>query len=828
MLSAIFVWMPGALIAKLGRAGTCLRNHRPRLEQIFAQMRAKEPAPLMLFALTAVAGIFMTDCYFGGVPNGGAPSRISGLEIRHVAVFSTFYAAGIWLVQGWRCCLILVVFFTASLLHCDRDCFSKEREFFSSLSGDSSVVVGLIGKVSSIPRLIGNNGKSNSCQFRFRVYEIEGHPCGVHGGFDLLVYFNAPPPRCGDILKFRAQVLRFPHSRNPGEFDAAAFYRREGLWVQAILPRGLVVEVVRSGSGFSFLETVERVRLFLSEHLKLGLEDRLQTHALLSSMVLGVHSDCLLDARESFVNTGTLHLFAVSGLNLTMLCTMLVATLRVLRVKGRMADLTVFLMVFSYAIATGLGPSCLRAIVMGGLVLLAEWISRPALLMNSLGAAALVSLLFDTNAVFRLGFQLSFGLVAGLALFGRPLAGVIAHIFNPDELVPRPLWKDWQWRRVALWRPFAFAIAAGVSSWISILPWSIFLLHQLTPIALLVNLLVVPIAFLNLALAFISLLCAPFLGCERLAGIRVGVFKSTVARLNSCNGWIADGLLFVVEHASKVPYGNIWVRNPFRGRPEFTVFDVGEGGAVLLNDGTESWLVDCGSGVFAKSVVVPAMRAYGVNAIAGMILSHGDSAHLGGADFINSHIRVGAVMHSCLRDRSPLWRSFEHKWMLLGNPVSELVAGDDLRAGKGSSIEVLYPPEDLHAPVADDRCIVLRWNAGFGSVLYTADSGFTAERWLLEHRRAALQSDVWVRGVHGSDFSGTDEFVKAVRPQLVVVSESRAIVAGSKIEDWVRRCRDSGVSVWMQRDCGAVEGFSTAEGIRCVGFLGGSCLLPVR
>lgn len=789
---------------------------------------SKEPAPMMSFALVAIAGILSADWCFGGVSDDSLLSHSNGLVARHAAMFCGSVAGGVWVVQRRRRYSHAAVFFTALFLHLERDCFSKERAFWRSLPDHASAVCRLTGEVASVPRLFSEARKAEGCQFRFKVHELEMEESCLVGGFDVLVYLQASPPRCGDWLSFCAQVRKCPQPRNPGQFDAASFYRREGLWVQAVVPRGVSLKVLQKESGLTFVEGVERLRFSLSEHLRIGLEDRGQTHALLSSMVLGVHSDSLLEARDSFVKTGTLHLFAVSGLNMTMLSTMLIVALHAFGATGVLADLAVFCIVIVYAVVTGLGPSSLRAVVMGAMVMVAAWISRQALLLNSLGAAALGCLLFDTNVLFRVGFQLSFGLVFGLAVVGRRLGAVLSRVFNPDGLVPRALWKDWQWRRIKYWRPCGFALAASVSSWVSILPWSLFFLHQLTPVSLLVNLVVIPIAFLNLALGFTSLLCAPLLGFQQFLGMPVGFSRSLVAGVNACNGWIADCLLRVVEGASALPCSNFWLRDPLLRIPEFCVLDVGEGGAIFLSDGFEQWLVDCGSGVSAKSVVVPALRCYGVNALDGLILSHGDSAHLGGADFLENRIRIGAVMHSCLGDRSLIWSKFEQSWLSKGNQVCELAAGDRLRTKGGACIEVLYPPADLRVPVADDRCLVLRWRSSSGSILYTADSGFTAERWLLDHRRNEIKADVWVRGVHSSDVSGTDEFIAAIGPQLVVVSESRSTSPGSGIGEWAAHCRDLGLEVWLQRDCGAVEGFGASGGMRCSGFLGESCFLRTR
>ena len=811
--------------AKLDEAFTVLTGWMGRTREFVSRFYGREPAPLMRLAFVAFAGVLAADWCFRDDAKVVRLICFDAFQIREFAWFVVFWFLGVWLVRGMRFCVATAVFLSAFLLHCERHCLSRGRDFARSLPIDGPVVCSVTGEVSDVPQLLDEKGKGAGCRFRLWVSCVEGYPHGT--ATKMLVHWNGAAPGCGDVLRFRAQVRRIAGPRNPFQFDAASFYTREGVWAEALVLNGLNAEVLNPSEGFRFPVVVAQVRSVLCEHLRIGLENRLQTHALLSSMMFGVHGDSLMEVREYFRDTGTLHLFAVSGLNMTMLGAMLAAALRLAGARGRAVELVVFLMVVSYAIATGMGASSLRAILMGCVVLVGRWIARPALLINSLGAAALISIVENTNAVFRIGFQLSFGLVLGLALFGRPVASVIASLVTPDELVPRPLWKEWQWRRIRIWKPVAVAMAASIGSWISVLPWSVFLMHQITPIAMLVNLVVVPMAFLNLALGFISLLCAPLVALEQFVVSGTVVFRGLVARLNAGNGWIVDRLLSVVKSGSEVPYGNVWVGDPFRRRPNFVVFDVGEGGAVLLNDGPESWMLDCGSLVFERSVVVPAMQGYGVGTIAGLFLSHGDSAHLGGINFLSDRIRICSVLHSCLKDRSPVWRKFEQRRVIDGNPVIPVVAGDVLSTGDGSQLEVLYPPAGLRATLADDKCLVLRWCTRFGSFLYTADSGFTAERWLLEHRRSSLKSDIWVRGVHESDLSGTDDFVNAIEPSLIVVSDTRRRFSSIGIDEWVRRWRGAGLRVWTQRECGAVEGFVEQGGLRCIGFLREKCLLPM-
>jgi competence protein ComEC len=124
--------------------------------------------------------------------------------------------------------------------------------------------------------------------------------------------------------------------------------------------------------------------------------------------------------------------------------------------------------------------------------------------------------------------------------------------------------------------------------------------------------------------------------------------------------------------------------------------------------------------------------------------------------------------------------------------------------------EILYPPAGLHPGVADDACLVVRWCTSQWKILYTADSGLPTERWLLENARNQLRADVWIRGVHTREPTGSEDFVNAVQPRLVLVSGSHFYRPSETLETWAAKWRERGIAVWLQQNCGAVVGWSGA------------------
>jgi ComEC/Rec2-related protein len=750
-------------------------------------------APLLHAACGAAAGVFLADAL--------EPPLSAGLG---VAAFCIVYAA----LRPGRPAVLLAVLSVFAAAHLWRHVHGPSRASGGRLQQTAARTFEMTGRVLEVPQPSARSSYAPGCRFRFRVETVR--PAGILlEGSDLLVHWTGPAPGCGDRVRVRAAVKPVERPRNPGQFDKAQFWMRQGVRAEAFLGNPLDGCVLQPAGGWNVKTLAAGARAAMEAQLRRGIEDRPQTQALISSMVLGVRGDSLLEARDWFRDTGTLHLFAVSGLNLSMLAGFVAWILRLSGVGPHGRALGTLPLLLCYGIVTGLGPSCVRALVMSGMLLAVVWTDRPATALNSLGAAALLLLALDGNVLFQGGFQLSFGLVLTLAFCAAPVAKRMHGLWEPDALLPRRLWNARQRGLLACMRPVSNAFSATLVTWLAGLPWSVVLFRQVTPVALFANLFAVPVAFLNLSLGFLALLCAPF--------------GSITPALNRANAACAEALLDFVHWAGALPGGHWPVGDPFAQTPNLTVFDTGEGGAVLLRDRGRVWLLDCGSEKQAASVILPALQGYGITRLDGLLLSHGDASHIGGALGIWEALRPGRVVEGVLPDRSPARRRL-HQWLeACGGSVRGLGTGDAWEEAPGCRMEVLYPPPGLRAAVADDKGLVVRWSTPEWSVLYTADAGFPTESWLLENARERLRSDVWVRGSHGREATGGEAFVRSVGARLIVVAGARGGRGGAdgqRLRRWAERWRADGVAVWLQAECGAVEGWSGSRS-RFRGICGG-------
>jgi ComEC/Rec2-related protein len=209
--------------------------------------------------------------------------------------------------------------------------------------------------------------------------------------------------------------------------------------------------------------------------------------------------------------SGTMHIFAISGLHVALIAGILVALLRVVRIPRRWCGLIVVPLLWFYTGATGWQPSAIRSTIMMSVIVLGWSTARPTDLLNSLAAAALIILAWDPQQIFQASFQLSFCVVLSIALLTPGLNRAFDRLLAHDPLVPRdalPVWRRWL---EAPLRWLALSVATSLAAWLGALPLSIHYFHVFSPVTLLANLLIVPASTAALASSMGSLLCGAWL-----------------------------------------------------------------------------------------------------------------------------------------------------------------------------------------------------------------------------------------------------------------------------------------------------------------------------
>lgn len=227
-----------------------------------------------------------------------------------------------------------------------------------------------------------------------------------------------------------------------------------------------------------------------SEALRMKLLKKMQTGPLehryrgvAEAMTLGWRGDLESDLNAQFRDAGIMHLLCVSGLHVGLLAAM-VGWLMVWVGKerrGRIIKGSVqMLVLWAFAILTGLAPSTTRAALMFSLFIINNMLGRRTDSLNLLAFAAIIMLMGDPMLLFNTGWQLSFSAVAGILLM-RPAINLHHNI---------------------MWKAAVVSLAATLAT----LPITLVTFHQIYPYFLIANIVIVPLAGFLLALSFLYML----------------------------------------------------------------------------------------------------------------------------------------------------------------------------------------------------------------------------------------------------------------------------------------------------------------------------------
>jgi competence protein ComEC len=243
-----------------------------------------------------------------------------------------------------------------------------------------------------------------------------------------------PAYHYGDVLKITGK-LETPEPFD--NFDYKSYLERQGIYSVIYYPG---VEVLGRGQGLKPLHWIYSLRERLSASLARALPE--PQGSLAQGILLGLRSNIPDSLNQAFSRTGTAHILAISGLNISIVIVMFLS-LGIL-VFGRQRSTYIWLALVAtwlYTLLAGMNPPVIRAAIMGSLFLIAEYLGRQGSAIIALAFAAAVMVGIQPQLLWSVSFQLSFLAMAGLIFFypyfqtwGRK--GVGRFFKNREKIVP--------------------------------------------------------------------------------------------------------------------------------------------------------------------------------------------------------------------------------------------------------------------------------------------------------------------------------------------------------------------------------------------------------
>lgn len=589
-----------------------------------------------------------------------------------------------------------------------------------------------------------------------------------YGGRKVRWNGTGEPPPAGTELRASGVFEGLGAERNPGVPDRAERLRNEG-----------VVAVFRANAMRSE-QWIGPVSLWAAgikkgfrESITAGLEEESLPAKVIRAVVIGERARDSLGLVRDFRESGTLHVFTVSGMHVMMLGSMIWFALKWSGVPRRAAIPVIIAAMFGYAWLTGSGPAAVRAAWMGSVFLGAFAFRRRPDLLNALGAVLIVSLLWDHRMIRMPGVQLSYGVVAAIGL-GTALARRCFSWIAADELfLPTSETGFWQRKWSEFRRKLAEGLAVSTAASVGSLPLGAFHFGIVAPISVFATVALVPIVYLLLGIALMSAILRPF-------------SESAAVFLNRANALAATACAETAGFFARLPGASGPVPSP--KTDTLIIYDLGYGAAAacFTSAAGNSVLLDTGGKFSLESQVGPSLMRLGIRPDA-VVLTHADAGHAAPPEMMMEMFPLRQVANGMVPTPGSVaaaWADFRSDRIRMLHPGK----GGRLDYGGGAWVEVLLSPADGQlGSLADDRAMVVRLHWKGWKILFTGDAGRLTEKALLESG-ADLASDVIVAGLHKSDLSLTAPFVAAVNPQAIVV----AAPAGSEMD----RLRVSQAKSW--------------------------------
>jgi competence protein ComEC len=579
--------------------------------------------------------------------------------------------------------------------------------------------------------------------------------------------------------------------RNPGEFDYNNYLLSKGI-------TGLFISY--SSDSLNIIDKKEN--LFAASLLQIRKKldkiihdlNQLQTAGLLRGLLLADRSEIDYETKSNFINSGVIHILAVSGLHVGYVLLIFIFIFGRFGIYTR--SILTIIGLLTFMLITGIPPSVFRATLMAIILILAFLFNRSTNIVNSISIAAFIILVLNPNEIFNPGFQLSFAAVLSIGLLYPKFQNAISNLKLKRKWIEYIL----------------LFMAVSLSAQIGTIPFTLAYFSKLSLISLLTNLIVIPLVGVIIGISFIT--------------VMVGFISYSIAiYFAAANDLITNLMFHFVNFTGQLKISFLWIRNYslydsivfyaviiilfillskiqkkyikliaiissifliiFLSRLDdkkllednklsLLMIDVGQGDSFLLRfPNGKTALIDAGEAnpYFdnGERIIVPLLDYLNIDKIDYGFVSHIDLDHYGGFVSLLYEGRIKKI-YLPKPDSSDKSLRFE-KYLDNLNIDKNYYDRQNIQIGK-TKISVLNDLRDNNYKSfsSNDKSGVLKITYDKTSFLFVGDAEIPAENYYLNKYGNFLDSDVLKVGHHGSKTGSSKEFLDVVSPKFSLIS----------------------------------------------------------
>jgi len=406
-----------------------------------------------------------------------------------------------------------------------------------------------IGTISKIPESTGNSYRL----ILDRIHERSGNNWKKMNGKALL-YLNSPVDssllRPGNKILFYGRLDTISKPKNPLAFDARRYYgNRKIIWKLSLSEANS--RIIQSND----LRLTIKAELFRLHLIGILNAQGIKNAEIITALLTGYRQGLAEGEKRFFVESGAMHIMAVSGLHTGLIYGMISLLFSLFFRKQRILNLLLPIpFIWIFAMITGLSPSVCRAALMITLFASSACLNRHKNYYNVLFFSAFILVIINPGIIFEISFQLSFTAVFGIVSCFIPAYNKLrTGRYIPDRIIGLLL----------------LSLFAQVFTF----PLSAFYFHQFPHYFLLTNLLVVPlvplILYAGILMLAFQLLPAIATAAGNILNLLSGVLLSIVQWVSNLPHSVSYDIFFrpveVVIFYAMILSFMVWLKHRLSG-----------------------------------------------------------------------------------------------------------------------------------------------------------------------------------------------------------------------------------------------------------------------
>lgn len=645
----------------------------------------------------------------------------------------------------------------------------------------------------------------------------------------------------GNKIKLEGTYIKPSKSRNYRGFDYSNYLKTENIY--GTIEQNGKIELIKEKNINYFFIILYKVKNKIIKNINNKFPE--ETRGLFLGILLGDKSSIEENVRQNFADSSLSHILAVSGTHISYVVICISVLFKKLKLNKNIRKVLTSLVLFMYLYLVDFSVSATRAVIMSTIVIMQMLFYRKQDTITTIAFSSIIILINNPYSILNIGFLLSYGGTIGIILFVNRIS-----IESKEDFFQR-------------FKSYLKDICiVTISAQTIIMPIIIYYFNTISFTFIISNiiasLIIGPIIMIGLVIIAISFFKIPIISLIiRFYNILIVILVRTadiISKIPMSKIYLKTPttleiifyysvvflialLIYIKKSNRKFIKKTIQIdiynlKNFFiNNRNKVLIFisivslisitsikipkelkinfiDVGQGDSCLITTPqNKKVIVDSGGSEsydVGKNVLLPYLLDKRITKIDYIMISHFDTDHCKGFEYVLENIKVKNVIISKQSETS---ENFKQIMKIIRKKRINLIIVQKetkIKIDNFTTVDILSPQSENIADNMNDNSIVAKFEAYNFSILFTGDASEKIEKELIKEK-INLKSDILKVSHHGSKTGTSEEFLKSVKPKIALIGVGENNKFGHPTEDVIKRLTENKIKIYRTDTDGEIR-----------------------